>query len=206
MSDARDPKTLAGTAPVVTHCPTCGRTYLDEVRAFCSYHPARLVAGPPPAADVATPLPPREAARRRVPGGFVIAAAIVGVLLGYAVYQKRLAWWGARAERRGDYSLKATAASVVGGDLQGHDITLPVPDYPAEAYRQKLAGSVTVQVIAGRDGRVSAARSLSGESALRAAAEEAARGARFAAGSSARRVGVIKYDFMLCRESGECLD
>ena len=174
--------------------------------------PTRLVAGPPPADEVPPPPPLKEAdhRRRRLPGAVVIASALLGVILGYGVYQNRLAWpslWsGAQAGRGGEYPLKATAASVAAGDLKGLDIDLPVPDYPEEAFRHKLTGTVTVQVVAGRDGRVTDARALSGTAALRSEAERAARGARFAAGSSARRVGVIRYDFSLCRESGECAD
>jgi TonB family protein len=138
------------------------------------------------------------------------ALALPAVLaLGYYAYSHR-AWWAGLlpavlSAAVADYPLEVTSAAVVSGELKGREVDLPLTDYPAAAKLERITGTVRVEVWADRAGRVAAARALDGPEPLRAAAEEAARQARFKPRGAAGRTGTIKYDFMLCRDSGDCL-
>lgn len=198
------------TPPRVKRCPVCGRTYPREERYYCSYHTAVLVedAPLPTGADETAPAAshPRRRRLRWALGALALAAALT---LGYSVYSHR-SWWAsllpaAQSGTAADYPLEVTTAAVVGGGLKGREVNLPVTEYPAAAKLQGVTGTVRVEVRADRAGRVAAARALDGPEALWAAAEEAARKARFKARGATGRAGTIQYDFMLCRDSGDCL-
>lgn len=89
--------------------------------------------------------------------------------------------------------------SVYGGVLNGKAFSKPAPVYPQAAKTARVSGTVVVQVGVEEDGCVSTAQAVSGPSLLRAAAEEAARQARFAptmlSGDPVRVTGVITYNF-----------
>ena len=91
-------------------------------------------------------------------------------------------------------------APVSGGVLNGKAITLPRPDYPAEARAARASGTVVVQVTIDEYGNVIAARAISGPQALHQASVNAASQARFSPtflmGEAVKVTGVITYNFV----------
>ena len=69
---------------------------------------------------------------------------------------------------------------VSGGVLNGRAISLPSPTYPEMARRMRTGGKVEVEVIVDENGKVISARAVSGPTALRDVAVEAAQRARYA--------------------------
>lgn len=68
---------------------------------------------------------------------------------------------------------------ISGGVLNGKAVLLPAPVYPEVAKRMRATGLVTVEVIIDADGKVLAAKAISGNSMLQQAAVQAALRARF---------------------------
>jgi len=95
---------------------------------------------------------------------------------------------------------KAPPKTVSGGVLNGKATSLPKPGYPAAARAMRASGSVSVQVLISESGSVISANAVSGHPLLRAAAEGAARGARFSptllSGQPVKVSGVITYNFV----------
>ena len=96
---------------------------------------------------------------------------------------------------------KPVPKTVSGGVLNGKATSLPTPAYPAAAKAVRASGSVGVQVLIDESGRVVSASAVSGHPLLRAAAESAARGARFSptllSGQPVKVSGMITYNFNL---------
>jgi len=90
---------------------------------------------------------------------------------------------------------------VSGGVLNGKAVSKPVPPYPPIAKAARASGTVTVQILVDESGRVVSANAISGHPLLRAAAESAARQARFSptllSGQPVKVQGVITYNFQL---------
>jgi TonB family protein len=84
--------------------------------------------------------------------------------------------------------------------LRAAAIELPQPDYPQAAISAQLEGAVEVQVLVNEKGEVLNARAVSGNPVLGAAAEAAARRARFTgtklSAEPAKIYGVINYVFI----------
>jgi TonB family protein len=91
-------------------------------------------------------------------------------------------------------------APISGGVLNGKALTLPRPDYPAEARAARAGGSVVVQVTIDEYGNVIAARAVSGHQMLHQASVNAALQARFSPtflmGEAVKVTGVITYNFV----------
>jgi TonB family protein len=91
-------------------------------------------------------------------------------------------------------------APISGGVLNGKAITLPKPDYPAEARAARASGTVVVQVTIDEYGNVIAARAVSGHQLLHQASVNAASQARFSPtflmGEAVKVTGVITYNFI----------
>ena len=89
---------------------------------------------------------------------------------------------------------------VSGGVLNGKATSLPKPPYPPAARAVRASGAVTVQVLIDEGGSVVSATAVSGHPLLRAAAVQAARGARFSptqlSGQAVKVSGVITYNFV----------
>ena len=89
---------------------------------------------------------------------------------------------------------------VSGGVLNGKAISLPKPPYPPAARAVRASGTVTVQVTISESGSVISATAVSGHPLLKAAAAQAARGARFSptqlSGQPVKVTGVITYNFV----------
>ncbi|HZI17353.1 MAG TPA: TonB family protein [Pyrinomonadaceae bacterium] len=92
-------------------------------------------------------------------------------------------------------------APISGGVLNGKAISKPQPPYPPIAKAARASGTVTVQITVDESGRVISASAVSGHPLLRAAAEGAARQARFSptllSGQPVKVTGVITYNFVL---------
>ena len=90
-------------------------------------------------------------------------------------------------------------APTEGGILNGKALELPKPKYSEEAKRVHATGQVQVKVIVDEKGQVISAEAMFGPEALRAAAVDAAKRARFAPtvvdGITVKVVGVLTYDF-----------
>lgn len=95
---------------------------------------------------------------------------------------------------------KPAPKTVSGGVLNGKATSLPKPQYPAAAKAVRAGGAVSVQVLISESGSVISASAVSGHPLLRAAAESAARGARFSptllSGQPVKVSGVITYNFV----------
>lgn len=95
----------------------------------------------------------------------------------------------------------APKAPISGGVLNGKAISLPIPVYPEAARSARAYGVVSVEVTIDEQGRVIAARAVSGQSILYGSAVAAARRARFAptklSGQPVKVTGVINYRFNL---------
>lgn len=95
---------------------------------------------------------------------------------------------------------KPVPKTVSGGVLNGKATSLPKPAYPAAAKAVRAGGAVSVQVLISESGSVISANAVSGHPLLRAAAEGAARGARFSptmlSGQAVKVSGVITYNFV----------
>lgn len=95
---------------------------------------------------------------------------------------------------------KPVPKMVSQGVLNGKATSLPKPAYPAAAKAVRAGGSVSVQVVISEGGSVISASAVSGHPLLRAAAESAARGARFSptllSGQPVKVSGVITYNFV----------
>jgi TonB family protein len=94
----------------------------------------------------------------------------------------------------------AVPRQISGGVLNGKATSLPKPSYPPAARAVGASGAVSVQVLIDENGDVISAAAVSGHPLLRAAAVEAARGAKFAPtqlnGSPVKVSGVITYNFV----------
>jgi TonB family protein len=92
-----------------------------------------------------------------------------------------------------------SANTVSGGVLDDKAVSKPEPAYPPVAKAVRASGRVTVRVTVDENGNVISARATSGHPLLRAAAEQAARQARFnptdLAAKPAKVTGILTYDF-----------
>ena len=95
----------------------------------------------------------------------------------------------------------ARRAPISGGVLNGKAISLPKPEYPAEARAAKAAGTVVVQVVIDEYGNVTSARPVSGHPMLQQVCVLAAWQAKFSPtslmGEPVKVSGVITYNFVL---------
>jgi periplasmic protein TonB len=90
---------------------------------------------------------------------------------------------------------------VSGGILNGKALRMPMPMYPELARRARLSGMVDVEVVIDVTGKVISAKAVKGPALLHAAAEQAAKNARFSptllSGQPVRVTGTISYNFNL---------
>lgn len=89
---------------------------------------------------------------------------------------------------------------LAGGVLNGKAITLPKPDYPADARAARASGVVVVQITIDEYGNVTAARAVSGHPLLQQPSVTAALNARFSPtlfmGEPVKVTGVLTYNFV----------
>jgi TonB family protein len=100
---------------------------------------------------------------------------------------------------------------ISGGVLNGKALSLPKPEYPADARTSKIGGTVKVQVLIDENGTVVSARTISGfeNVSLRVAAENAALRATFSPtrlnGKPVKVSGVVVYNFVAEKRNEERL-
>lgn len=91
--------------------------------------------------------------------------------------------------------------TISGGVLNGKAVSKPQPPYPPVAKAARAQGVVVVQVKVDETGSVTSAKALSGHPLLQAAAEAAAKQAKFSptllAGKPVKVSGVLTYNFVL---------
>lgn len=91
-------------------------------------------------------------------------------------------------------------APISGGVLNGKALSLPAPPYPGLARKDKVSGTVVVQVTIDEYGNVINATAVSGHPVLRAAAVGAARQAKFSQtllmGEPMKVTGTLHYNFV----------
>ncbi|MDQ6788246.1 MAG: energy transducer TonB [Acidobacteriota bacterium] len=96
---------------------------------------------------------------------------------------------------------KPVPKTISGGVLNGKATSLPQPAYPPAAKAVRAGGTVTVQVKIDEAGNVVSASAVSGHPLLKAAAEQAARRAKFSptmlSGQAVSVTGIITYNFIL---------
>lgn len=89
---------------------------------------------------------------------------------------------------------------IAGGVLNGKATSLPRPVYPPAARAVRASGAESVQVLIDERGNVISASAVSGHALLRAAAVQAARGAKFSptrlSGQPVKISGIITYNFV----------
>ena len=94
---------------------------------------------------------------------------------------------------------KPVPKTISGGVVNGKAISLPQPIVSAAAKAVRANGQVSVQILIDEDGNVVSANATSGNSLLRASAEQAARRAKFKptqlSGQPVKVSGVITYNF-----------
>jgi len=97
--------------------------------------------------------------------------------------------------------VKPVTRTISKGPITGLALSLPKPLYPPLGKQARADGPVNVQVLIDETGKVVSAKAVSGHPLLRAAAQQAAFGARFSPtrlGDQAVKVsGVITYNFQL---------
>lgn len=109
-----------------------------------------------------------------------------------------------RLNQTGYYS-PITPKIISGGVINGKAKNLPIPPYPPAARAVRASGAVNMQVTIDESGNVISAKAVSGHPLLRAAAEQAARNAKFAptmlSGQAVKTMGVIVYNFSAANNS-----
>lgn len=91
---------------------------------------------------------------------------------------------------------------ISGGVVNGKAVSLAKPEYPSEAQKQKVTGTVNVQVVIDENGNVISAKAVSGVDnlALRTAAENAALKSKFSptrlSGAPVKVTGIVVYNFV----------
>jgi TonB family protein len=97
------------------------------------------------------------------------------------------------------FKSNTNSSEQTGENLNDQTVEMPPPVYPPAARAAKAMGTVTVEVTVNEKGEVTRATALSGHPLLRAAAEQAARKAKFKPnlqnGKAAPLKGVLTYDF-----------
>lgn len=105
----------------------------------------------------------------------------------------------ARTPRKTPTPKPRIPSRISGGVVNGKAVSLPVPAYPSAARSSRVTGTVNVQVVISRTGKVLSARATNGHPLLRSAAVSAARRARFRptmlSGQPVEVSGVIVYNF-----------
>ncbi len=95
---------------------------------------------------------------------------------------------------------KPIAEMINAGIINGKAVSLPKPNYPAEAKAHRDGGKVSIQVILDEQGKVLRAGAIDGPPRLQYASREAACGARFAPttleGKSVKVSGILHYMFI----------
>ena len=208
---------VAGTAATLEHkpqeppkgsgvkrCPECGTTYQSDILTYCVYDSALLISDNEPSSGGAVkPHIFATESTKVVPLWVLVVVSLTflgGGLAGYLINRNISTGPGpgATVPAQQEAARLEQARPVTDGALKGRETSLPDPDYAA-AKREGVSGKVTVAVMVNNKGEVISARAMGGHPLLQAAAEKAARGAKFSperqARGGAKASGTITYDF-----------
>lgn len=190
-SDPFTPMVSVSTRPpVLTMAPSDGTTTADPKRSTRDENGSRSIdskATNAGAKDSSAVAPTKQEVQRVVEAGLAIKPEAVTPTApaNYAISSPE----------------KPTLKHVSEKILRDAAINLPTPEYPRDAWRERAAGKVEVQIIVDEKGAVGSARVISDNSPLNDAAERAAWNARFLpaklSSDSAKVFGVIRYDFVV---------
>jgi len=164
-------------------------------------------AQPKPSAPINNPVPQNvvSAARKNASAPIVLASLDKASMANPMLLSNNssAAVGGPVVKGDGEAPLRPAARGplkpVSGGILNGKALKLPTPAYPENARRARTSGTVEVEVVIDVTGKVISAKALKGPVLLQAAAEQAAKQARFSptllTGQPVRVSGLISYNF-----------
>jgi TonB family protein len=182
-------------------CPKCNRVY-EDFRNYCRYDSAQLVSESDSAFNGAEK--PEVAMRPALFWTLLTITLVVGGIFGYLLNSYISRQPNAPASIRLESEQNSNADEdqpVVEGPLQGKEITLMKPEYPAKAKSEGISGKVTVAIFVNKQGRVVSARALTGQPVLKVAAVVAAKSSKFSPekleGQRSKNSGTITYTFKL---------
>ena len=196
-TDGREsPTRQAAKGTSLKRCPKCNTIYEDDGRTYCAYDAGRLV-------NV------QESFNGSSTGSFgrptlwvLVAVTLIGsVAVTYfaTTYLNKNEAPSPAATVAAEKVPPAEAnGPIVGGALAGKQENVPNAEYPANFKATEHLEPVTVVVRVNRTGRVVSAQALNGPRQLRAAAEKAARTAKFSEEklkAEDRVAGTITYTF-----------
>jgi TonB family protein len=182
-------------------CPTCNRVYSDY-KSYCGYDSTPLVSENNTSFNAA--LKPDGAARHALFWTLIITTLLISGVLGYLlnsyISREPTAAPPIRAVSKPPSNAEQDQP-VVEGPLNGKEVSLITPEYPAKAKSAGVSGKVTVAVVVNKKGLVVSARVLNGQPSLWNAALAAARKTKFLreklAGEGSKISGTITYNFKL---------
>ena len=180
-------------------CPKCNAVYNSQLIAYCAVDMSPLVDLNQPGNQPAVTSQP---ATQTLPliwtlllSAFIAGAAGTYLIANYlsnleTASVPTIASQPQNADDKGELP-------VVGGELEGKALTLPLPEYPPTAKSEGVGGAIMVRVKVDKKGQVISTRSFEGDWRLRAAAIKAAEKATFSAEKLGDReaVGTIVYTF-----------
>ncbi len=180
-------------------CPKCNAVYNGHLIAYCAVDMSPLVDLNQPVNQPAVTSPPATPTLPLIwillVSAFIAGAAGTYLIANYlSNFERASIPTTASQSQATDVN---TELPVVGGELEGKALTLPLPEYPPTAKIEGVGGAIIVLVKVDKKGRVISTRSLEGDWRLRAAAIKAATKATFSAEKLGDRaaVGTIVYTF-----------
>ena len=199
--------TTGGDAPAVASSPPAAQPAASESKANVNNAGPAMSAAAPTAGEKVESRPVKMEASKMASAPAVASADKVNVsaTMNFAAVGANSPNAGPVVVSEGEAPAKPVARGslkpISGGILNGKAMALPAPSYPDVARRMRTAGVVMVEVIIDLNGRVISAKAVDGPAMLQAAAEQAARNARFSptllSGEPVRVSGQIKYNFTL---------
>ena len=180
-------------------CPKCNAVYNSQLIAYCAVDMSPLVDLNQPGNQPAVSSQP---ATQTLPLIWVLllSAFIAGSAGTYLIANYLSDFERASVPTTASQPQAADVKGelpVVGGQLEGKALTLPLPEYPPTAKSEGVGGAIMVRVKVDKKGQVISTRSFEGDWRLRAAAIKAAEKATFSAEKLGDReaVGTIVYTF-----------
>jgi TonB family protein len=178
-------------------CPKCNAVYDGGLVGYCAIDMTRLIDS-----DQVLVATPQPTATPTLIWFLVVFTFVSAVASTYFIIRSLRGSEPASTQTASPAPETANVKSdlpSVTGDLAGKSLSLPLPEYPASAKGENVAGTIRVRVKVNSKGRVISARSSEGDRRLRQAAIKAAVKATFSADKLSGRAasGTITYTFKL---------
>ncbi len=192
------PTKESSDASNLKRCPKCNATYDSELLKYCARDATPLLSADDPSFSLAA----AQASARPTVWILVAITLMASALVTYLATNYLSSEEGFRAPLAAQVEQPVSVEKnlpLLDGELNGKQISLPEPEYPAEAKNERIAGTVRVAIRVNKIGIVTSARALNGHQRLRSAAVKAAKSATFSAEKLAGRGagGTITYSFRL---------